>query len=240
MSKLVVITGASSGIGKACAIRFSKAGHPLLLLARRIEKLEALNLPDTLCRQVDVQDFTSFKNAVDEAQEKFGDVDLIINNAGTMLLGNAATQNPVEWQQMLNVNVLGVLNGIKTVLSGMIKRNTGTIVNISSIAGRKTFPDHAAYCATKFAVHALSENIRQEIANSNVRMTIIAPGVVETDLLSHTTDATLIDNYHNWKATTIKEGLDPDDIAKSISFAYLQPQSVCIRELVIASTRQDA
>lgn len=240
MTKLVVITGASSGIGKATALRLSQAGYSLLLLARRMDKLEELNLPNTLCRKVDVTDLTSFKVAIDEAEVKFGPVDLLVNNAGVMLLGNAITQNPQEWQQMLNVNVMGVLNGVQSVLANMVKRNHGTIVNISSIAGRKTFPDHAAYCATKFAVHALSENIRGEIAGSNVRMTIIAPGVVETELLSHTTSAAIIDGYKEWKANTIEQGLNPDDIARAIEFAYVQPQNVCIREIVIADTKQDA
>lgn len=239
-NKLVIITGASSGIGKATAIRLSNAGHSLLLLARRVEKLEELNLPNTLCRKVDVTDLASFQAAVDEAEAKFGLADLIVNNAGVMLLGNAITQNPSEWQQMLNINVMGVLNGVKTVLGSMVKRNSGTIVNISSIAGRKTFPDHAAYCATKFAVHALTENIRGEVAGSNVRMTVIAPGVVETDLLSHTTDAAIVDGYKAWKANTIEQGLNPDDIARAIEFAYSQPQNVCIREIVIADTKQDA
>lgn len=240
MTKLVVITGASSGIGKATALRLSQAGYSLLLLARRVDKLEELDLPNTLCRKVDVTDLTSFKAAIDEAEVKFGPVDLLVNNAGVMLLGNAITQNPQEWQQMLNVNVMGVLNGVQSVLANMVKRNHGTIVNISSIAGRKTFPDHAAYCATKFAVHALSENIRGEIAGSNVRMTIIAPGVVETELLSHTTSAAIIDGYKEWKANTIEQGLNPDDIARAIEFAYVQPQNVCIREIVIADTKQDA
>ena len=237
---LVIITGASSGIGKATAQRFSQAGHALLLLARRVEKLEELNLPNTLCRKVDVTDLAAFQAAVDEAETKFDPADLIVNNAGDMLLGNAITQNPVEWQQMLNINVMGVLNGVKTVLGKMVTRNHGTIVNISSIAGRKTFPAHAAYCATKFAVHALTENIRGEVAGSNVRMTVIAPGVVETELLSHTTDAAIVDGYKAWKANTIEQGLNPDDIARSIEFAYSQPQNVCIREIVIADTKQDA
>lgn len=240
MKKLVVITGASSGIGRATAIRFANLGHPLLLLARRIDKLAELNLPNTLCRKVDVTDLDSFQNAVNEAESLYGEVDLIVNNAGVMLLGNAITQNPQEWQQMLNINVMGVLNGVKTVLGKMVARQGGTIVNISSIAGRKTFPDHAAYCATKFAVHALTENIRGEVAGSNVRMTVIAPGVVETELLSHTTDNNIVDGYKQWKASTIEQGLNPDDIARTIEFAYSQPQNVCIREIVIADTRQDA
>jgi NADP-dependent 3-hydroxy acid dehydrogenase YdfG len=240
MSKLIVITGASSGIGKATAIRFSNAGYSLLLLARRIDKLEELNLPNTMCRKVDVTDLKTFQVAVDEAESKFGKVDLLVNNAGVMLLGNIIKQNPQDWQQMLNTNIAGVLNGIKTVLNSMVMRGSGTIINISSIAGRKTFPDHAAYCASKFAVHALTENIRGEIASSNVRMTVIAPGVTETELLSHNTDTEIIEGYNTWKENTIKQGLNPDDIARTIEFAYAQPQNVCIREIVIADTKQDA
>lgn len=240
MKKLVVITGASSGIGRATALKFAKLGHPLLLLARRVDKLEELKLPNTLCRKVDVTNLDEFQKAVNEAVLKFGPVDLLVNNAGVMLLGNIWKQNALEWQSMLNVNVMGVLNGVKAVLTQMMAQQSGTIVNISSIAGRKTFPNHAAYCATKFAVHGLTENIRGEVAGTNVRMTVIAPGVVETELLSHTTDANIVDGYKEWKSNTIEKGLDPEDIASAIEYAYAQPQNVCIREIVIADTKQDA
>lgn len=239
MKKLVVITGASSGIGKATAIKLSEEGHPLLLLARRKEKLEELNLPNTICRSVDVTDIESFRSAVKEAEEKFGKVDCLVNNAGIMLLGEAHNQDPKEWQRMLDVNVMGVLNGIHVVLDDMVRRNEGTIINTSSIAGRKTFPNHAAYCGTKFAVHAITENIREEVSQHNVRMVIIAPGVVETALLTHTTSDEIIDNYSDWKKA-IGGGLRPEDIANAISYAYSQPQNVCIREIVIATTRQDS
>lgn len=239
MKKLVVITGASSGIGKATAIKLSKEGYPLLLLARRLEKLEALNLPNTMCRPVDVTDLSTFQDAIKEAEAKYGKADGLINNAGVMLLGGASQQDPAEWKKMLDVNVMGVLNGIHVVLADMIARNEGTIVNVSSIAGRKTFPDHAAYCGTKFAVHAITENIRQEVSSHNVRMIIVAPGVVETELLSHTTSDAIIDGYNEWKAG-IGGGLQPEDIANAISYAYNQPQKVCIREIVIAATGQDS
>jgi NADP-dependent 3-hydroxy acid dehydrogenase YdfG len=239
MKKLVVITGASSGIGRATAIKLSNEGHPLLLLARRKERLEELNLPNTICKCVDVTDLDTFKSAVAEAEEKFGKVDCLINNAGVMLLGQAKSQNPEEWKQMLDVNVMGVLNGIHVVLDDMVKRNEGTVVNISSIAGRKTFPDHAAYCGTKFAVHAITENIREEVSSNNVRMIVIAPGVVETELLSHTTSDEIKEGYTDWKQT-IGGGLQAEDIANSISFAYSQPQNICIREIVIATTKQQA
>ncbi|WP_305460187.1 SDR family oxidoreductase [Photobacterium leiognathi] len=238
MSKsLVVITGASSGIGEATARQLSTEGYPLLLLARRVERMEAMNLPNTLCRQVDITDVAAVKAAIEEAEAKFGPVDCLINNAGIMLLGLADEQDPAEWQSMFNVNVMGMLNGIHAVLSGMKSRKHGTVINISSIAGRKTFPSHAAYCGTKFAVHAITENIREEVADDNVRFITIAPGAVETELLSHTTSDEIKAGYEEWK-----EGMGgviaPQDIANAISYAYNQPQNLCIREIVLAATRQ--
>ncbi|KPA53488.1 SDR family oxidoreductase [Photobacterium lucens] len=238
MSKsLVVITGASSGIGEATARQLSAEGYPLLLLARRVERMEAMNLPNTLCRQVDITDVAAVKAAIEEAEAKFGPVDCLINNAGVMLLGLADEQDPAEWQSMFNVNVMGMLNGIHAVLSGMKSRKHGTVINISSIAGRKTFPNHAAYCGTKFAVHAITENIREEVADDNVRFITIAPGAVETELLSHTTSDAIKAGYEEWK-----EGMGgviaPQDIANAISYAYNQPQNLCIREIVLAATRQ--
>ena len=239
MKKLVVITGASSGIGKATAIKLSAEGHPLLLIARRVELLEELNLPNTLCRSVDVTDVSTMKAAVAEAEAMYGKVDLIVNNAGVMLLGDASTQDINEWDRMLDTNVKGVLNGIHVVLQDMIERNDGTIINISSIAGRKTFPNHAVYCGTKFAVHAISENIREEVAKHNVRVTVIAPGVVETNLLGHTTSEEIKAGYTDWKKQ-IGGGIFPEDVANAIHFAYSQPQYVCIREIVLAQTKQEA
>ena len=237
--KLIAITGASSGFGVSMARAFSAAGHPLLLMARRLELMESLNLPKTLCRQVDVTDGAAVAKAVHEAEAVYGPVDGMINNAGVMLLGSIRTQDPSEWRQMINVNLIGVLNGIHAVLDGMLKRGTGTIVNISSIAGRKTFPNHAAYCATKFGVHALSENLREEIAMSGVRVVTIAPGAAETELLSHTTDQAVKDNYDQWKEQ-MGGVIGPETIAEAVMYAYNQPANVCVREIVLAATRQEA
>lgn len=238
MKKLIVVTGASSGIGEAIARRLSEAGHPLLLLARRIERLKALNLPNTLCEQVDVTDMASFSAAVDKAQAMYGPVDALVNNAGAMLLGQIESQDAQEWKRMFDVNVLGVLNGMQVVLASMMERNSGTIINISSIAGKKTFPSHAAYCGTKFAVHAISENVREEVASSNVRVTTIAPGAVETELLSHTSSQAIKDGYNEWKHE-MGGVLAADDIARAVEFAYNQPQNVCVREIALAPTKQE-
>ncbi|TOH62403.1 oxidoreductase [Vibrio parahaemolyticus] len=237
MKKLVVITGASSGIGEAIARRFSEEGHPLLLVARRVERLEALNLPNTLCEKVDVTDQASLITAIEKAEAQFGPADVLVNNAGVMLLGQIDTQDAAEWKRMFDVNVLGLLNGMHSVLASMKARNSGTIINISSIAGKKTFPDHAAYCGTKFAVHAISENVREEVAASNVRVTTIAPGAVETELLSHTTSQDIKDGYDAWKVD-MGGVLAADDVARAVMFASQQPQNVCIREIALAPTKQ--
>ena len=238
MKNLIIITGASSGIGEATAKRFSNAGHPLLLIARRVEKLEALNLPNTICLKVDVTDFDAMRNAITKAEEKYGKADCLINNAGAMLLGSIDTQDIKEWQKMFDLNVMAVLNTMQAVLPDMKERRTGTIINISSIAGKKTFPVHAAYCGTKFAIHGISENVREEVAAFNVRVVTIAPGAVETELLSHTSDAEIIKGYEDWKES-MNGVIIPDDIDRPIEFVYSQPQNVNIRELVIAATRQE-
>ena len=238
MKKLVVITGASSGIGKCIAQAFSKAGYPLLLLARRIELMEEMKLPNTMCKSLDVLDLESFHMAVKEAEDKFGPVECLVNNAGLMKLGHPAFQDPKEWKEMLDVNVMGVLNGMHVVLKNMVERKGGTIINISSLAGRKTFEDHTVYTGTKFAVHGISENARWEVAGSDVRIITIAPGAVETDLINQITNDKMREGYVEWKKSIGNMVVRPEDVAKSVLFSFELPQSVCIRELVIAPTRQ--
>lgn len=238
MKGLVVVTGASSGIGSKIAETMSKSGHPVLLISRRLEEMEALNLQNSLCKSVDVTDLEAMKEAIKEAEDKWGKADLLVNCAGIMLLGYPEIQDFSEWNKMIDVNIKGILTGTNIVLNDMKKRNAGTIVNISSIAGRKTFDNHAVYCGTKFAVHAITENIRKEVAGSNVRMITIAPGVVETPLLSHTSNEDIKSGYSEWKKS-IESGLEPQKIADCVAFAYNQPQDICIREIVIAKTKQE-
>ena len=237
MKKLAIVTGASSGIGKAIAIKLSNEGHPLLLISRRKHLLEELNLPNTLCKSVDVTNFTEFKKAVTEAEGIYGKTDLLVNNAGIMLLGKTSTQNISEWNNMIDINIKGVLNGIETVIKTMKESESGTIINISSLAGRKTFDNHAVYSGTKFAVHAISESIREELSKYNVRVTVIAPGVVETGLLTHTTDTEIKNDYIQMKKS-MGGGLEAQNIADMVSFIYNQPQNICLREVVIAPTKQ--
>lgn len=236
MKPLIAITGASSGIGKSTAEIFSDAGYPLLLMARRIEKLKNLSLHNTMCKSVDVTKPEEIGSAINDAQGKYGEVDCLINNAGVMMLGLSWEQEILEWQKMVNVNIMGVLNGIHLLLPNMIQRRRGTIINISSLAGRKTFQNHTVYCATKFAVHALSETIREEVSQYNVRVITIAPGAVETELITHTTSKKLQKEW--WEI--IGGILKPEDVARAILFAYEQPQNVCLREILMASTSQSS
>ncbi|MFV0288860.1 MAG: SDR family oxidoreductase [Mycoplasmatales bacterium] len=244
MKKLIVITGASSGFGMEMAKLFAAQGHPLLLLARRVELIEQMikeeNLKNALAAQVDVTDYSTFQAAITKAQTLYGPVDLLINNAGVMLLGSITNQNPQEWQTMLDVNVKGVLNGMQIVINDMLKNNTGTIINVSSIAGRKTFQNHAAYCATKYGVHALTETIREEVSAHNVRVLTIAPGAAETELLEHTTSQQIKADYYAWKDSMGGKSMDALHVAQSALFMYQMPQDVSIREIVLAHTKQDS
>lgn len=237
---LIVITGASSGFGMEMAKEFAAAGYPLLLLARRIEKMEALNLPNSICRKVDVVNKEEFEKAVREAESKFGKTDLMINNAGVMLLGDLANQDANQWKTMLDVNVIGVMNGMQIVMNDMKERQHGTIINVSSIAGVQPFGNHAAYCASKFGVTGLTRVARGEMSAHNVRVLSILPGAVTTELLEHTTDQSIIDSYNQWKDATGAVNITANDVAKAIKFAYELPQSVSLREIVITDTKQDA
>ncbi len=239
MSKpLTLITGASSGIGEATARVFSAAGHPLLLMARRRERMEALKLPATMCREVDVTDRAAIARAVVEAEAQFGPVDCVINNAGVAHLANVLEQDPQEWDDMIAVNANGVMNVLHAVMKGMAERRSGTIINMSSIAGRKVYPDHTVYCGTKYFVHAVSESIRAQLAPHDVRVIVISPGIVETEVLDHVTDPNTLRNYRENKAR-IGGGISAKHVADSMLFAYQLPQNVLIQEICLTPTRQE-
>jgi hypothetical protein len=235
---LVVITGASSGIGAATAEAFSRAGHPLLLLARRVDRMESLGLPKTICRKVDVRDRKAVKDAIVNAEAQYGPTDCLFNNAGIARLGNVIRQDPKEWDEQIDINVNGVMNGVHAVMDGMVERKRGTIVNMSSIAGRKVYPDHTVYCGTKYFVHGMSDSLRQHLAPHDVRVIVISPGVIETEVLNGVTDPATLASYKANKAR-IGGGISADHVADSILFAYQMPQSVLIQEICITPTRQE-
>ena len=160
-------------------------------------------------------------------------MDCLINNAGILYLGNVWDQDPEEWEHTIQTNIMGVLNGIHVVLKDMMSRETGTVINVSSLAGRQTFGLHAAYCGSKFAVHGISETIRGEVAHTNVRVITIAPGSTDTDVINLTTKKEFQEKWR--RGVDVK--LTAEDVARSILFVYQQPQYVCIRELVITPTK---
>lgn len=235
---LVVVTGASSGIGAETAKLFSAAGHPLLLVARRAARMKALDLPDTTVARIDVCDGKALAAAVRRAEKLHGPVDCLVNNAGVMLNSAAWKGDPRDWRKMFEVNVLGLLNGIQAVLRDMVERGGGSVINIGSIAGVKTFTNHAAYCGTKFAVHAITETIREEVSGRNVRLMTVAPGMVQTDLIHGTKDQAARDGWLAY-AKQIGGALKPEIIAQTILWAYQMPQEVCVREVVVCPTRQE-
>lgn len=241
MKKLVVITGASSGFGLEMAKLFNTDAYQLLLLSRNTSTIDTNEFNTAMIRNLDVADLEAFKTIINEAQELHGNVDLLINNAGVMLLGDVVEQDSNEWKTMFDTNVMGVLNGTQAVLETMKNNKQGTIINVSSIAGQKAFGNHAAYCGSKFAVHGITETIRQEASSSNVRVLLLSPGAAETNLLSHTTNAQMVADYKEWKKTMEDEkSLDPYYVALSAKFMYEAPQEVSIREITIAATMQDA
>ncbi len=237
MKSLVVITGASSGIGAALAREFSNAGHPLLLASRRLNRMEELKLPYTLTKAVDVLDVAGFAAAVTEAETLYGPVDLLINNAGYMNLDHSSQQSPEEWRKQFEVNCIGLLNCTSVIFPSMIKRQTGTIINVGSTAGRNIYDNHTAYNGTKHAVHAISEGLRREGSPHNVRVIVVAPGMVDSELTSGTSNPQILADREIYRQS-IGGALSGEDIARAMLFAYQQPQNMCIWELVVAPTKQ--
>jgi NADP-dependent 3-hydroxy acid dehydrogenase YdfG len=235
---LVMVTGAGSGIGAATARTFAAAGHPLLLVARRRERLEALGIADALCRAADVRDRAAVAQAVAEAEALHGPVDCLINNAGIAPLARIEDQNPEEWRDLLDINCLGVMNCMHVVMPGMKARRHGTILNVSSIAGRKSYPYHDAYGASKAYVHALTEAARRSMASHDVRVIVVSPGLTRSEI-----ESTMLNKeaHDVWAArgADIGGGIAAEDVARTMLFAYQMPQDVILQELVITPTRQE-
>jgi NADP-dependent 3-hydroxy acid dehydrogenase YdfG len=234
---LIAVTGASSGIGEATARAFSAAGHPVLLMARRIERLEAMRLPNSLSRQVDVRDRVALAAAVREAEAKFGPVDMMFANAGIARLGDIGRQDPADWDEMIAINVNGVMNSVHAVMAGMMERRRGTLVMMSSIAGRKVYPDHTVYCGTKYFVHGVSESLREYLSDYEVRVIVISPGVIETEVLDGVKDPVTLANYKANKVA-IGGGIGSEYVADLILNAYSLPQNALVQEICITPTRQ--
>lgn len=239
--KVIVITGASSGIGESAARHLANEGATVVLGARRDDRIQALaneineNGGKALAQVTDVTKQDEVKALVDNAVKTFGRVDVIVNNAGVMPLSPLEQLKVDEWDQMIDVNIKGVLYGIAAVLPYMKEQMSGHIINVSSVAGHKIWPNSAVYGATKVAVRALSEGLRQEVKPYNIRTTIISPGSVATELLNHISEQELAKSIHE---RTDEYALPPDSFARIVAFAISQPDEVDINEVLFRPVQQ--
>ncbi|MGD9693093.1 MAG: SDR family oxidoreductase [Phycisphaerales bacterium] len=244
--RVVILTGASSGIGLATAKRLAHAGARVALLARRESLLHDLARELTpiakpkggacLPLVCDVASRESVNEALDAARDRLGPPDALINNAGVMLLSTLEKNRVEEWEQQIDVNIKGVLYCTAHALPQMIARKGGHVVNVSSVAGRRVFPGAAVYCGTKFFVHAFSEGLRSETFNHNIRVTIIAPGLVTTELHQHTSEP---EQRARMDARPPMRWLDADDVAREIVHALETPEHVALNEVLIRPTEQE-
>lgn len=230
---LIVITGASSGIGLATARAFAAAGHSLLLIARHAELAPEFAGKPVRSAPVDVADAAALRQAVDAAEQEFGPTDCLVNSAGMADARPFEDVEPAAYEREIQTNLLGVLNGIHAVLAGMRQRGRGTIINISSVSDRKTCPTAIAYTASKFAVRALGESLREAEGKHGIRVINIAPGYVKTNI--HRGMGITFEQY--CEALGNPDFMTADELASVIQYCYQMPPHLCVRDLVIAPTR---
>jgi NADP-dependent 3-hydroxy acid dehydrogenase YdfG len=238
--KVVVITGASSGLGEAAARLLAKEGARLVLGARRLDRLEALagalSLGKDAIVQTDVTDVGQVRRLVDHAVKTHGRVDVIINNAGLMPHSPLERGKVEDWDRMIDVNIKGVLYGIAAALPHMKTQKSGHIINVSSVAGHKVGPGGAVYAATKHAVRIISEGLRQEVKPYNIRTTIISPGAVATELPDSVTEPDVAEGV---RALYDRVAIPADSFARTVAFAMSQPDEVDINEILFRPTAQE-
>ncbi|MFD1951566.1 SDR family oxidoreductase [Sphingomonas arantia] len=238
-SKIILISGASSGIGEATARHLAKQGHTVVVGARRVERIEIVAREimaeggSALAIRLDVTDRWNFATFAQEAHRQFGRIDVLVNNAGVMPLSAFADLQIDEWNLMIDVNLRGVLNGVAAVLPIMTAQQRGHVVNIGSVAGYNVNPTAGVYCATKFAVRALSEGLRME--SKDLRVTLVSPGLTRTEL----SDAIRSPETRGMlQGLTDSIGIPAGAIAEAIGFAISQPADVDVNELIVRPTVQ--
>lgn len=235
--KIILITGASSGIGEATARLLAQQGATVVLGARRLERLEKLAASineaggTAVCRPLDVARREDTQAFVDFAEQRFGRVDVIVNNAGVMPLSKLEALKVEEWDRMIDVNIRGVLHGIAAGLPLMQRQRSGQFINIASIGAYSVSPTAAVYCATKYAVRAISEGLRQEVGG-DIRVTLISPGVTESELADSISDESARAVMNDFR----RIALPADAIARAIAYAVGQPDDVDVSELVVRPT----
>ncbi|HMB92567.1 MAG TPA: SDR family oxidoreductase [Rhodothermales bacterium] len=242
-NQVAIVTGASSGIGEATARLLAAEGAAVVLAARREGRLHDLKDEiegsggQALVVPTDVTDRRAVEALAEQTIDTFGRIDILINNAGLMPLSFIAKLHVDEWEKMVDVNVKGVMYGVAAVLPTMLEQESGHIVNVSSVAGRRLFPGGAVYCATKFAVTAFSEGLRQELSSRhNIRVTCIEPGAVKTELPDTITDKDILEGFS--KRLEDMTRLESEDIAESIRYAVSSPGRVNVAEVLVMPTQQ--
>jgi NADP-dependent 3-hydroxy acid dehydrogenase YdfG len=241
--KVALVTGASSGIGEATALTLAKFGAAVAVGARRQDRVDALaerieaDGGRALARRVDVADEDDARAFVRAARDELGGIDVLVNNAGVMLLGPVAGADTEQWRRMIGVNLLGLLYCTHAALELMATAGEGHIVNVSSVAGRRATAGAAVYNMTKFGVHAFSEALRQEALHAGVRVTIVAPGYVETELQGHNENPLVVRTMESMREK-IGEVLRAEDIADAILYAVTRPPHVDINEVLVRPTGQ--
>jgi NADP-dependent 3-hydroxy acid dehydrogenase YdfG len=237
--KVVVITGASSGLGEATARHLARNGAKLVLGARRLDRLQALakelSLGAGAAVQTDVTQVEQVKALVDHAVRLHGRIDVILNNAGLMPHSPLERGKVQDWERMIDVNLKGVLYGIAAALPHMKAQRGGHIINVSSVAGHKVRPGSAVYAATKTAVRVISEGLRQEVKPYNIRTTVISPGAVATELPDSVTEPDVAEAVRKSYAIAIS----PDSFARMVAFAMSQPEDVDVNEILFRPTKQE-
>lgn len=231
--KTILVTGASSGIGEATVRELAKAGARLFIGARRADRLEKLTAElgeHVAYRVLDVTDGADFEAFTEAAEARFGRIDALVNNAGVMPLSPLSALKREEWARMIDVNIHGVLNGIAAVLPRFVAQASGHVVNVASIGAHLVVPTGAVYCATKYAVWAITEGLRQE--HDDIRATVISPGVVATELGNDISDPQVADALKVWR----QKSLTPDAIARAIRYALEQPEGVDVNEVIVRPT----
>ncbi|RAY10720.1 oxidoreductase [Actinomadura craniellae] len=236
--KVVFVTGASSGIGEATALALSAEGAQVAVGARRAGRLESLadRAPgEVLTLELDVTDQESVRAAVAETVERFGALDVLVNNAGVMLSGPIVGADTTEWTRMVETNLLGSMYTVHAALPHLLERK-GTVLQISSTSGRIASANSGVYAATKFGITAFSEALRQEVTAQGVRVVVVEPGFVATELAGHITDPAMRTAAQQMAATM--RTLQPEDIAAAVVYAVTQPEHVAVNELLIRPTDQ--
>jgi NADP-dependent 3-hydroxy acid dehydrogenase YdfG len=243
IDKVAIVTGASSGIGEATALALAVEGATVVIAARRSDRLQDIEARITgtggkaLSITADVSDEAQVEALVNQTHAKFGRVDILINNAGVMLLGLIDGADTEDWRRMINLNVLGLMYVTHKVLPLMKAQGAGHIVNISSVAGRVANAGSGVYNASKWAVGAFSEALRKEVYQNNIRVTIIEPGLVATELPQHITDLSAKEQAKNFYGSV--KNLESEDIANAIVYAVTQPPHVNVNEILIRPTEQE-